>query len=110
MQFDKIENIEMGLVGYLEDQEYAVGNQALMEKQGVDISNIMDDLTSVLSTGVTTVLVSEQKLMGWIEMKDELRETTILAISKAKKLGLKVIMLTGDRAETSSLYPKSRSI
>jgi heavy metal translocating P-type ATPase len=105
LQFDKIENIGgMGLVGYLEDQEYAVGNQALMEKQGVDISNIIDDLTSVLSTGVTTVLVSkEQKLMGWIEMKDELRETTILAISKAKKLGLKVIMLTGDRAETASV-------
>ena len=105
LHFDKIENIGgMGLVGYLEDQEYAVGNQALMEKQGVDISNIMDDLTSVLSTGVTTVLVSkEQKLMGWIEMKDELRETTILAISKAKKLGLKVIMLTGDRAETASV-------
>ena len=79
-----------------------VGNQALMEKQGVDISNIMDELTSVLSTGVTTVLVSkEQKLMGWIEIKDELRETTILAISKAKELGLKVIMLTGDRAETA---------
>ena len=43
-------------------------------------------------------------------MKDKLRDTTNLAISKAKDLGLQVIMLTGDRAEAASSISKEVGI
>jgi len=111
ISFDRIENIGgMGLVGYLGNQEYAIGNQPLMEKKDVFVSNHIEELVDVLSTS-TVVFVSEgNKLLGWIEMKDKLRETTNLAISKAKELGLKVIMLTGDRAETALTISKEVGI
>ncbi len=102
ISFDKIENIGgMGLVGYLDDQEYAIGNQPLMEKKDVFVSNHIEELVDVLSTSTVVFVSKGNKLLGWIEMKDKLRKTTNLAISKAKELGLKVIMLTGDRAETA---------
>ena len=111
ISFDRIENIGgMGLIGYLDNQEYAIGNQPLMEKKDVFVSNHIEELVDVLSTS-TVVFVSEgNKLLGWIEMKDKLRETTNLAISKAKELGLKVIMLTGDRAETALTISKEVGI
>jgi len=111
ISFDRIENIGgMGLVGCLGNQEYAIGNQPLMEKKDVFVSNHIEELVDVLSTS-TVVFVSEgNKLLGWIEMKDKLRETTNLAISKAKELGLKVIMLTGDRAETALTISKEVGI
>ena len=102
--FDKVENIGgMGLIGYLDKKEYAVGNQALMESKGINFSNEIEELADILSDSNTVVFVSEgEKLIGWIEMKDKLRDTTNLAISKAKDLGLQVIMLTGDRSEAAS--------
>ena len=110
--FDKVENIGgMGLIGYLDEKEYAVGNQSLMKSKGVNVSNEIEELTDILSDSNTVVFVSEgEKLIGWIEMKDKLRDTTNLAISKAKDLGLQVIMLTGDRAEAASSISKEVGI
>ena len=110
--FDKVENIGgMGLIGYFDKKEYAVGNRALMKSKGVNISNGIDGLADILSDSNTVVFVSEgEKLIGWIEMKDKLRDTTNLAISKAKDLGLQVIMLTGDRAEAASSISKEVGI
>ena len=110
--FDKVDNIGgMGLIGYLDEKEYAVGNQSLMKSKGVNVSNEIEELTDILSDSNTVVFVSEgEKLIGWIEMKDKLRDTTNLAISKAKDLGLQVIMLTGDRAEAASSISKEVGI
>ena len=111
ISFDRIENIGgMGLVGYLGNQEYAIGNQPLMEKKDVFVSNHIEELVDVLSTSTVVFVSKGNKLLGWIEMKDKLRETTNLAISKAKELGLKVIMLTGDRAETALTISKEVGI
>jgi len=111
ISFDRIENIGgMGLVGYLENQEYAIGNQPLMEEKDVFVSNHIEELVDVLSTSTVVFVSKGNELLGWIEMKDKLRETTNLAISKAKELGLKVIMLTGDRAETALTISKEVGI
>ncbi len=111
ISFDRIENIGgMGLVGYLDNQEYAIGNQPLMDKKGVIVSNHIEELTDVLSSSTVVFVSKGNKLLGWIEMKDKLRETTNLAISKAKELGLEVIMLTGDRSETALTISKEVGI
>ena len=111
ISFDRIENIGgMGLVGYLDNQEYAIGNQPLMDKKGVIVSNHIEELTDVLSSSTVVFVSKGNKLLGWIEMKDKLRGTTNLAISKAKELGLEVIMLTGDRSETALTISKEVGI
>jgi len=111
ISFDRIENIGgMGLVGYLDTQEYAIGNQPLMDKKGVIVSNHIEELTDVLPSSTVVFVSKGNKLLGWIELKDKLRETTNLAISKAKELGLEVIMLTGDRSETALTISKEVGI
>ena len=111
ISFDRVENIGgMGLVGYLDNQEYAIGNQPLMDKKGVIVSNHIEELTDVLPSSTVVFVSKGNKLLGWIELKDKLRETTNLAISKAKELGLEVIMLTGDRSETALTISKEVGI
>ena len=111
ISFDRVENIGgMGLVGCIDNQEYAIGNQALMDEKGALVSIHIEELAEVLSTSTVVFVSKGNKLLGWIEMKDKLRETTNLAISKAKDLGLKVIMLTGDRAETALTISKEVGI
>ena len=111
ISFDRVENIGgMGLVGCIDNQEYAIGNQALMDEKGALVSIHIEELAEVLSTSTVVFVSKGNKLLGWIEMKDKLRGTTNLAISKAKELGLEVIMLTGDRAETALTISKEVGI
>ena len=88
----------MGLVGKLNDKVVAIGNRELIEDVGVEISSKIDSsLVKASMKGVSIALVSQgSRLLGWIEMSDRIRESSKLAVKKAKQMGLDVIMLTGD--------------
>ena len=88
----------MGLVGKLNDKVVAIGNRELIEDVGVEISSEVDSsLVKASMKGVSIALVSQgSRLLGWIEMSDRIRESSKLAVKKAKQMGLDVIMLTGD--------------
>lgn len=88
----------MGLVGKLNGQVVAIGNKELMDDVGVEItSEVSSTLDKASMKGVSIALVSQgARLLGWIEMSDRIRESSKLAVSKAKQMGLDVIMLTGD--------------
>jgi len=88
----------MGLVGKLDDKVVAIGNKELIEDVGVEISSEVDsNLVKASMKGVSIALVSQgNRLLGWIELSDRIRESSKLAVKKAKQMGLDVIMLTGD--------------
>ena len=93
----------LGMVGDLDGAVVAVGNAELMEDIGVEISEeILQKMTAAAKKGVTLVMVSMGlKLLGWIEAKDRVRETSKQAVKRAKQMGFDVIMLTGDREEAA---------
>ena len=93
----------LGMVGDLDGAVVAVGNAELMEDVGVEISEeILQKMTAAAKKGVTLVMVSMGlKLLGWIEAKDRVRETSKQAVKRAKQMGFDVIMLTGDREEAA---------
>ena len=41
------------------------------------------------------------KLLGWIEFSDLVRDTSALAVKRAKQMGIEVIMLTGDNENSA---------
>jgi Cu+-exporting ATPase len=93
----------LGMIGENKGTLVAVGNIELMEEIGVQISEeILGKLSAAATKGVTLVLVSEGlKLLGWIEARDRIRESTEKAVQRAKRAGYDVIMLTGDRKEAA---------
>ncbi len=81
-----------------------VGNRKLLHENGIEVS---DEVHSILSRleqeGKTATLVSiDGRLAGIISMADTLKESATKGIDLLKtKMGLQVIMLTGDNERTA---------
>jgi heavy metal translocating P-type ATPase len=93
----------LGLVGSLDGEAVAVGNLELMEEL---LTDLPDDLEQTVAQrarrGVTVVLVAKgQRLLGWLEISDRIRETSAAAVKRLRQAGIEVVMLTGDREEVA---------
>ena len=93
----------LGLVGSLEGEAVAVGNLELMEEL---LTTLPEDLEQAVAQrarrGVTVVLVAKgQRLLGWLEISDRIRETSAAAVKRLRQAGIEVVMLTGDREEVA---------
>lgn len=98
---DVITHAGFGLSGIFAGEEVAIGNIAMMDKVSIELSKEqLNEISTASSFGATVMLVSKGKnLLGWLEATDNIRASTATAINAAKKMGLEVIMLTGDRKE-----------
>ncbi len=84
-----------GLKGSINGKEYFVGNAKLIKDLGVsfDASKI-EQYTSQGKTPV--ILATKDKVLGFVMVADEVKAESKQAIADLHKLGIKVIMLTGD--------------
>ena len=101
-----------GLVGAMDGEPVAIGTYELMDAL---VNDLPDDLEQNVikraKRGVTIMMVSKgQRLLGWIEASDRIRETSAPAIKRLKQSGISVIMLTGDREETALTVAESVGI
>ena len=102
----------LGLVGNLDGEAVAVGNLELMDEL---LNALPDDVEEKIAVrarrGTTVVLVSKgQRLLGWLEFSDRIRETSEAAIRRLKQAGIKVVMLTGDREEVAQTVAETVGI
>ena len=93
----------MGMVGEYDGKVAAAGNQELMVEVGVSFSTeLAERIHSSTSKGISIVMVCHgNKLLGWIEFSDLVRDTSALAVKRAKQMGIEVIMLTGDNENSA---------
>jgi len=81
-----------GIVCHVDGKEIAVGNRALLEERGVDLSALPE-----AAAGVSTVLVaSAGRLFGLLEIADVLRTEATRAVQELRSMRLRTILLTGD--------------
>ena len=92
-----------GMVGEFVGKIAAVGNKELMEEVGVEFSEELDGkISQATSKGVSIAFVClGSRLLGWIELSDLIRNSSAPAIKRAKQLGIEVLMLTGDNANSA---------
>ncbi|MDZ4205954.1 MAG: heavy metal translocating P-type ATPase [Patescibacteria group bacterium] len=84
-----------GLKGLINDTEYFVGNAKLIKDLGVafDASKI-NQFTAQGKTPV--ILATKDKVLGFVMVADEIKAESKQAVADLHKLGIKVVMLTGD--------------
>jgi Cu+-exporting ATPase len=81
-----------------------IGNRTLMHENGIEVGSRVDSMLSRLEReGKTATLVSiESRLSGIIAMADTVKESANEAVDSLKnKMGIEVIMLTGDNEKTA---------
>ena len=92
-----------GLTGEIEGLEVAVGNLDLIRSVTTSIPPEVDaEISEKSASGSNVILVSrDRNLIGWIEIRDTIRNNSPSAIARMQAMGIDVIMLTGDRHEVA---------
>jgi len=79
-----------------------LGNRKLMENNNVEIGPLEEKMKALEEDGKTAMLVAvEGEAAGLIAVADTLIEYSMEAVKTLQKMGLEVIMLTGDNARTA---------
>jgi Cu+-exporting ATPase len=100
-----------GVTGVVEGRRVAAGNAVLMAEIGVDTSPLQEQSKERTRRGQTTVFVAmDGRLAGLIAVADPIRATSGEAISRLGRLGLDVILLTGDDHRTATAVARSAGI
>ena len=101
----------LGIKANLDGLDISLGNEKYFETQNIDISKLKEDSNRLASEGKTPMFISNnQILLGIIAVADTVKPTSMFAIEQLKKLGIKVIMLTGDNKRTAKAIAKQVGI
>jgi len=89
-------NIEgKGLSGFIDGVEYFIGNIKLIEDLKINFdAKIIEQYTSQGKTPV--ILAKKDEILGFVMVADEIKIESKKAVADLHKLGIKVVMVTGD--------------
>jgi P-type Cu+ transporter len=91
-----------GVSGVVEGNVTLIGNSTLMESNGIAAQPLMREAERLAEQGKTPLWVAiSGVLVGIIAVADTVKPTSVQAIRRLQREGLKVIMLTGDNERTA---------
>ncbi len=80
----------------------SVGNVRMMLARNYPFQRLEQEITRLQSEAKTAMLVAvDQRVTGLIAVADTIKDGSIEAISELHKMGLKVVMITGDNQKTA---------
>src|SRR3990167_5565443 len=91
-----------GVSGLLDGQQTWLGNRSLMEKQHIELGDLKQQADQFAASGQTPIFVAiGQEVIGILTIADPIKPDSKSAIQRLQKMGLKVIMITGDHQITA---------
>ncbi|WP_279138142.1 heavy metal translocating P-type ATPase [Faecalicoccus pleomorphus] len=109
LPIDQFESISgKGIKGVVQGKRLLAGNYKFCKEQGVVFTDeIVHAIEEAAAKGWTPLIfVQEQKVIGWINVADTIKETSKAAIQAFKEKGMHVVMLTGDNQKTAKTIAK----
>lgn len=96
-----------GIKGVMEGKGCFGGNRRMLEEAGLYDDNVKMLEEKLAAEGKTPLFfASDGVLLGIIALADRVKPTSRAAIEKMKRMGLEVVMLTGDNARTAQAIQK----
>jgi len=91
-----------GIVAHIDGHDVALGNKKLMEKRSIHLNGLEAEADRLQKEAKTAMWMAvDGKVAGVIAVADTIRPTSKEAVAEMHRLGLKVIMLTGDNQATA---------
>ena len=105
----KLSNVEefesltgKGVSGVVNAKKVALGNDKLLEALGIEETDLVNQADQLRAKGQTVMFVAvDGKLAGLIGVADPIKATTPQALHDIRKLGIRIVMLTGDNEVTA---------
>lgn len=91
---------------------YYVGNQKLLEEQGIHIADNLLQRSKEWTNEAKTVIwfADAQNALAVLAIADKIKETSVTAIAQLKQQGIRVYMLTGDNEATAAAIAQKTGI
>nr|MBI2905740.1 heavy metal translocating P-type ATPase [Chloroflexota bacterium] len=97
-----------GIEAEVDGRRVWVGNLRMMEARGLPVNGLSADVTRLQSEAKTPMVVAvDGEVAGVIAVADSVKDGSVEAIADLHRLGLKVVMLTGDNQKTADAIGKA---
>ena len=101
----------LGVSGEAEGHALLLGNQALLNENGIDTAELESELKAQASQGATPVLLAvDGKAAALLAVRDPLRQDSVDALQRLHRAGYRLVMLTGDNPTTANTIAKEAGI
>ncbi len=89
-----------GVEGIVGDKKVVLGNRRLMEREGIEIDG--KEIEKLENEGKTVIMLGvDGKLAGLIAVADTVKESAYEGVKALQKMGIEVVMITGDNKKTA---------
>ncbi|EPC8422908.1 heavy metal translocating P-type ATPase [Bacillus wiedmannii] len=100
-----------GIESVIEGKQLLIGTRRLMKKFDIDIEEVSKSMEELEREGKTAMLIAINKeYAGIVAVADTVKDTSKAAIARLKKMGLEVVMITGDNTQTAQAIAKQVGI
>ncbi len=91
-----------GVEAVVDGQRIIFGNKRLMDRESVDIKAVIDQISTMESEGKTVMMLAiSNTLTGLIAVADTIKTSAEEGLAELQKLGIEVVMITGDNERTA---------
>lgn len=100
-----------GVLGLVDGQYVLAGNRKMMNEHRISTAGLETEAERFAKEGKTALYIaSGQRLLGILAVADQVKDTSAEAIRELEKMGLSVVMLTGDHEKTAKAIQKQLGI
>jgi Cu+-exporting ATPase len=112
---DKVDGFESvsgkGVSGSIDGRKVTLGNPAMMQAVGIDVSALEEMANTFREQGATAVFAAiDGNASGVLAVADPIKATALDAIRALKEAGVRVVMLTGDNRTTAEAVGRKLGI
>ena len=100
-----------GVEAVINNKKVIVGNRSLLAKNGIAVEDLEAEARKFSEEAKTPVFLGlDGKSAGLFAVADDLKEHSAEAVAALKRMGLQVVMLTGDNRRTAGAMAKKAGI
>jgi Cu+-exporting ATPase len=100
-----------GAMGVVEGRAVVIGNEALMADYGLGVDSLADAAARLTGDAKTPVFVDvDGELAGLLAVADPIKASSREAIGQLHRMGLQVVMLTGDNPRTADAVARQAGV
>jgi Cu+-exporting ATPase len=100
-----------GIKANVDGKAVLMGNEALMKDMGVSVDALLEVSGRLAGEGKTPMFVAlEGRAAGIVSVADTLKENSVEAVQALQRLGIEVVMLTGDNRRTGEAIGRQAGI